>query len=476
MTAPPTDPAGSLHVLHVGSGFRPLRWGGLVAYVEDLTAEQARRGARVSYLFSGRYFRWPKAPRLKRWRQGSVEMLEIVNSPLSDHGRQPELEVSEPAVERLFMDQLADLRPDIVHVQELAGIPSSILDIVADAGVPMVMTLQDYFPLCSNFKLLDADGNVCLKREIGVECAASVAGDGRRSNLLFEGTLRHELMRRQPLKALPPGTREALVDRLARSPLTRPPRASGGAVVPAAFQRRRDLNVARLNRVDRVIAMSTRVAEIYSLLGVEDSRLATMPLTLSHIDGLTPRQPSGRRPVTFATLGGGESVAKGSRLLLQAARSLGERADPGSFRLLVFGQCEPEFAAAADSLDGVEMRGIYRPEQLDAMLDEVDVGLMPSIWEEAYGYAGIEFIAKGIPVIANRIGGMVDYVRDGETGWLNRDNSGRELTKIMLGLAADPVQVAQVAASTRAARGELVTSMPDHASAIEAVYRELLGR
>ena len=29
------------------------------------------------------------------------------------------------------------------------------------------------------------------------------------------------------------------------------------------------------------------------------------------------------------------------------------------------------------------------------------------MWEEAYGYAGLEFLAKGIPVIANAIGGSV---------------------------------------------------------------------
>ena len=52
----------------------------------------------------------------------------------------------------------------------------------------------------------------------------------------------------------------------------------------------------------------------------------------------------------------------------------------------------------------------FAPAELDAILDEVDVGLMPSVWEEAYGYAGVEFLAKGIPVIANAIGGMPDYV------------------------------------------------------------------
>lgn len=55
------------------------------------------------------------------------------------------------------------------------------------------------------------------------------------------------------------------------------------------------------------------------------------------------------------------------------------------------------FSEEVERLAGVEIRGPYRPEELDGLLDEVDVGIMPSIWEEAYGFAGVEFLAKGSP-------------------------------------------------------------------------------
>lgn len=461
-----------LRVLHVGSGFRPLRWGGLVAYVEDLTAAQVRSGHHVSYLFTGRYFRWPKGPRLKRWNRDGVAMLEVINSPLYDHGRQPDLEISEAATERLFQRVIDELRPDVVHIQELAGLPSSLIDIAKGTGVPVLMTLQDYFPLCSTFKLLDADGKVCIRREIGADCEATLAADPRPANLLLEGTLRHELGRRRPLAGLSKRRRDALVDRLVESPLTRVP--ARPAATAASYQRRREVNLDRLNRADTLIAMSHRVAEIYADLGVDSDRLTTMHLTLEHISKLTPRHARAEGPVTFATLGGGESTAKGSRLLAQAVRRLDEAANPGAFRLLIFGQCEPELARVAAGIDAVELRGIYRADQLDELLEEVDVGIMSSIWEEAYGYAGIEFIAKGIPVLANRVGGIVDYVRDGETGWLNRSNSGRGMAEVMAALVADPQRVAAVARSTVAARDELVESMDSHALAVEGLYRGLL--
>jgi glycosyltransferase involved in cell wall biosynthesis len=459
-----------LRILHVGSGFRPLRRGGLVAYVEDLIGEQASRGHEVSYFFSGRYYPWLRRPRLRRWRLGSVSMLEVVGSPLHDHGRQPDLELGEPQIERLFERELARVQPDVVHVQEIAGLPSSLLGIVGQAGRPAIMTLQDYFPLCSTFKLLDSNGQVCLRREIGEDCVATVAAESRDPGILFEGTLRYEIDKR--LGRLSRERRERLLLALSRRL-----NASVRPIVPdaAAFQRRRELNVERLNGLDCLVAMSNRVAEIYGLLGVERERLRTMQLTLAHVERLRPRRYRGGRPVTFATLGGGESAAKGSRLLLDAVRSLAQEAHEGRFRLLVFGHVEPAVRKEAARLDGVELRDSYAPARLDALLDEVDVGIMPSIWEEAYGYAGIEFLAKGIPVIANAIGGMVDYVRDGETGWLNHSRSASGLAELMRRAIEHPEEIERLNASLRENRDSLVTTLARHADEIEALYREAIA-
>jgi glycosyltransferase involved in cell wall biosynthesis len=461
-----------LRILHVGSGLRPLRRGGLVAYVEDLMREQTSRDHEVSYFFSGRYYPWLRRPHLRRWQLGSVSMLEVVGSPLYDHGRQPDFELSEPQIERLFERELARVQPDVVHVQEIAGLPSSLLEILDRAGVPTIMTLQDYFPLCSTFKLLDSNGRVCLRREIGEDCVATIAADSREPGIMFEGTLRYEIDRW--LGLLSPERRERLLLALSRRLNARASRR-GAPQDAAAFQRRRDVNVERLNGLDRVVAMSDRVAEIYALLGVEPVKLRTMQLTLSHIEGLRPRRYSADPPVTFATLGGGESAAKGSRLLLDAVRSLEGEMHEGRLRLLIFGHLEPAARQEAARLDGVELRASFAPARLDELLDEVDVGIMPSIWEEAYGYAGVEFLAKGIPVIANAIGGVVDYVREGETGWLNHSCSAAGLAELMRRAIDHPEEIQHLNALLRENRGSLIKPLSQHADEMETVYREAIA-
>jgi glycosyltransferase involved in cell wall biosynthesis len=100
---------------------------------------------------------------------------------------------------------------------------------------------------------------------------------------------------------------------------------------------------------------------------------------------------------------------------------------------------------------------------------------MPSVWEEAYGFAGVELLAKGIPVIANRIGGMVDYVRDGETGWLNDSCSAEGLARIIARLIENPGEVAQRSRSVLEARDELVKPFERHLTEMDGVYREAMS-
>ena len=246
-----------------------------------------------------------------------------------------------------------------------------------------------------------------------------------------------------------PHTRIRTLARAAGSRVPSPPAAE-----PQAFQNRRDVNVERLNRADRLIAMSGRVAEIYSLLGVDRSKISTIELTLRRIEGLRPRRRKGEVPVMFATVAGLSSHAKGSRLLVEAVRLLSDSVPAGSFKLVALGGVDPGVAAEVDRLREIEVGapGPFSDNQLDAVLDEVDVGIVPSIWEEAYGFVGPEFLAKGIPVIANAIGGMPEYTRDGETGWLNHSCSAPELARIMREIVERPEQVATLNEKILAAR------------------------
>jgi glycosyltransferase involved in cell wall biosynthesis len=477
-----------MRILHVGWGFSPWRSGGLIRYAEDLMAVQAAQGHEVHYLCSGRHYPRTGGLRVKRRRRGAVHVHELVNPPILvglDSGTLvPERDLDEPQIERVFRRLLAEIRPDVVHVQELLGLPSSLLELARAAGVPVVMTLQDYFPLCPTLRLLDADGARCL-RGVGPACAAACAGAPRDSGPLVARTLHFELAR---AKHQVPGLRRLDFDglrgvlhplvnhtaRLGAEPVL-PPRDGQGVSVER-LQHRRDVNVERLSRVDALLAMSQRVEELYRRLGVDSAALRTLHLTLRHIEALAPRPPRRPGPLTFGAVDALAAPSKGGDLLVEAVQLLREAGMAGRFRVVVDGYVVPETAARLLQWPEAVVRGVFGPGEMDARLDDVDVGLILSTWEEAYGYIGPEFLAKGIPLIANARGGIVDYAREGETAWLNRSVTADELAQRMLHLIEHPEEVDAMAQRVRQARSRIVKPFARHAEEIEAVYRELAER
>ena len=478
-----------LRILHVGYGFRPLREGGLVAYWDDLSRAQLRDGHVVEWFCPGRTYPWLRRPRLHRWDYEGIRVHEVLNSPILvglDRGtRSPLHDLDDPDVERLFARTLREARPDVVHVQELLGIPTAIIDVARAHGVPTVMTLQDYLPLCPTIKLFDADGRVNLRTRTGEQCARCCRDAPADDRQIREQSVWWHYGR--AVQARPwIGEAVARAKRLAAPVLARrrpaapgPPPPPPPPVAPAhEYQRRRDVNVERLGRVDRLIAMSPRVEEIYCLLGVPGERLRTMPLTLSHLAAMRPRSEprvGPGRPLHLATSNGCATVEKGGEVVTGALERLHAEGLSDRVRFTALGYVGPRFAERLDRLPNVHRHGGYGPGDLDRLLDDIDVGIVPSIWEEAYGYVGPEYLAKGIPIIGNAIGGIPEYTRDGETGWLNRSCSPDGLAEIVAGILERPEQVTELHRGIVRRRPELIRPMDAHAAEMTAVYAELVA-
>jgi glycosyltransferase involved in cell wall biosynthesis len=464
-----------VRILHVGYGFRPWRHGGLIAYAEDAMEGQAARGHEVAYFFRGRHYPGLRDDRLRRWRKRGVLMHEILNSSLvfgGDSGTlTPEADLDHPPSEAHFAAVLDAFRPDVVHLQEVLGLPTSVIDLARARAVPVVATLQDYLPLCPVLRLYDVDHRICLRHDVGEQCARcsarAPAGRSRFARMTVGYELRRLLGGRADL--LGRRRRPARPESEGELPRERAPSAS-------RYQRRRDVNVQRLSRLDAAVAQSRRVAEIYAQLGVDESCIRVLDLTLRHLESMTVTaidQPPER--VRFATVNGASSVQKGAEVLIGALAELEDAGLAGRFTLVVLGHVPEENRKRFGRFASVDLRGWYDPGRVDDALSGVDVGIVPSVWEEAYGYIGPEFLAKGIPVIGNARGGIVDYTRDGETGWLNRDASAAGLAAIMADIIRRPGQVPERSRWIRAHREEIIKPFERHLDELDSLYREAIA-
>lgn len=118
------------------------------------------------------------------------------------------------------------------------------------------------------------------------------------------------------------------------------------------------------------------------------------------------------------------------------------------------------FEAATDDVPGV--------------LNALDVVVHPPALPEPFGRVLIEAMACARPLVATRVGGIPEVVRDGDTGVLVPASSPEELGASVVELLADPERCARMGARGRATAVERFA--PERmARAVLDVYQSVLG-
>jgi glycosyltransferase involved in cell wall biosynthesis len=284
-----------------------------------------------------------------------------------------------PDVEKSFNRFLDEVRPDVVHFQHLMLLSHRLLAQAKQRDVPCVLTLHDYWFICANSQLIWPDAQVCRGKALGLNCARCAMF--ARLDLPLAQVLR-------PLVAPFIQLRDALVRQAAM-------------------------------KADRLIAPSRFLIEQYGAAGFPADRVAFLE---NGIDVARIRQyascPSSDGRVRFTYLG---SLAwqKGVHVLVEAFRDVPvERA-----MLRIYGDPRvfPDYVSRlreAANPANTSFEGTVPNEDVGRVLAETDVVVVPSLWYENSPVVIQEAFAAGVPVIASRIGALVEKVEYGRSGLL----------------------------------------------------------
>jgi glycosyltransferase involved in cell wall biosynthesis len=140
---------------------------------------------------------------------------------------------------------------------------------------------------------------------------------------------------------------------------------------------------------------------------------------------------------------------KGLPVLLDALRHL-----PPDVQLDVAGEgpwrsrCEAR--AGEPGLAGrVRFHGWVARDRLPALMASASAVVMPSVWNEPFGLAGVEAMAYARPVIAFDVGGVREWLRPGETGICVESLGAAALARAIEALWRDPEQGRRMGARGR---------------------------
>ena len=105
-----------------------------------------------------------------------------------------------------------------------------------------------------------------------------------------------------------------------------------------------------------------------------------------------------------------------------------------------------------------------------AVFDGMDVLIVPSLGLESFGIAAREAMARGVPVLASRLGALTEVHAGRECGALFTPGSVEELRGWIERLAAEPGIVDRWRQNLPPIEG-----LAAHAEEIETIYREVLA-
>ncbi|MEM9801648.1 MAG: glycosyltransferase [Planctomycetota bacterium] len=465
-----------MRILQVTHLYPPNHLAGVEVFASTIARLLADAGHEVAVLTTDKDIARPDLALRRREHEG-LPVFELTNN-LFAHSFDETWR--RPAIDEVFRGVLDETRPDVVHVHHLLYLSAGILDVCRERGVPVVMTMHDFWLGCARFgQLLHADGTRCphidvercgtclpslswRQSDVARRVAGGVARIRRATGVDLSGPLRS-------LRARAVSGNEASFEQ---------PAPDASATFERLAAARRDDLVATVDRcVDRVVLPAAFMRPWYERLGLAPDRIV---VETTGVDW------DGARRFDRVERGDGEPVRclflgsvvphKGAHVLLDAW----ERLDPATrdrARLRVLGpdRHRPDYTlglrARGEPL-GVTFGGRLSRDEVRREMARTDLLVTPSLWTEIRPLVMLEAYAAGARNVATDLGGMGEMIRDGVPGRLFPEGDAdalRDALEAEIAHALEP----RSGPPERREPSPLFRGWPEIARALEGHYRDV---
>lgn len=450
-----------MRICLVAHGFPPVERTGVEGYTRSLAEALTRAGHRVEVFVPRRDPVLADLALRREERDGyAINWLTTNQSPET-----PRQALVMPEVTRAFAAFLERERPEIVHFQHLLKLGLGLVEAARERGIPCVYTAHDYFAVCHRYTLLRPDLTHCDVRGDARACARCDLALSHLNEQPGLGDYHMGAFESQLAPAAWARLEGILSDRLEEHGL------AGDAFEGLATERREldRLRAETFARFDLVLAPSRYLMGELERGGLPRERLAFQPYGFQCTDLAPLAPPAARagRPVRFAFLGG-IAKHKGVHVLLEAFARL-----PRGAELSIWGyssdRVHVEAMRTRCGAVGALWRGPYEREALPAILGEVDVVVVPSVWVENWPLVIHEAFAAHRPVLTSRLGALPECVREGVDGLLFAPGDPEDLARVMRRCVEEPDLLSTLVGGIRPVR-----TIETEAAELVARYQELL--
>lgn len=340
-----------------------------------------------------------------------------------------------------FEALLEVVKPDVIHLNLVhRQLTFSILDApyLKKHHVPVVFTSHDYIMVCPCYTMVNGEGNNCN------ECLEGT----------FEPCVRHRCVKDSKAKSLL-AKAEADFLRWHKSY-----EKIDCIIAPSRFMR--DKLVQGGIAADKVVYLQNFLTDSQ----VETGRTVYNPNKFDTNDPYL---------IFFGRL----SKEKGVLTLVRAfVAALGQLPSDWKLKLVGDGPQREEIEAliaqeGPEAKERIELLGYRSGEELQRLVADARLSVMPSEWRENMPYSGMESLAAGTPIIGSSMGGIPELVLEGETGFLFEGGNERELASSIV--RASHVAEEAYQAMQEACTGYVTSHLGAHAylRSLVSLYEEL---
>lgn len=351
-----------------------------------------------------------------------------------------------------FREYLQRFKPDIVHFFHLGLLSGSAIDVCQELDIPMVMTPTDFWLVCPNNQLRLPDNSSCAGPDNqGVNCLKHAVSNAQSPYIT-------RIFNRLPgniVAKLITGAKRGLFDMTSYGPMVR------------ALSQRASFLRDRMNKLDKVVAPTQLMARtlvdngletgkvIYSRYGIRDAN----PVLRQH-------NWEGGLRIGFI---GGISEHKGAHVLIEAVKS---REIP--WKLEIYGNYElyPDYFTKLQQLADRDSRihfcGTFPNDRIKSILANIDVLVVPSLWQENTPLVIYSAQSARCPVVASDVGGIAEVIEHEVNGLLFEPGNSSQLAHALERLALDRALLHRL--SIHAIKPK---SIEDYVKELEIIYHEI---
>lgn len=290
-----------------------------------------------------------------------------------------------------FGKVLDRIKPHIVHFHNFLPLSMSLVNESAQRKIPSLLSVYDYKYICMK-ETLFKDGE-------GVQCEDYGRGNCVKCMGISFPLLRHPLM-----------------------------------------NRRKTLFRKTLDKIDRIVCLSQNSKEIMMKAGYPEEKIAVIRASVDLSDIKTDNSPIEKGLILFV---GWVQPRKGIHIVTKAFEIVAGEIPEA--KLVIFGDGEQAYREMIEKelekagiAQKVDFRGKRPHEEVKDYMKRANVIVIAEQWQNMSPITMVEAMAGGKAVVAGKIGGIPEFIKDGKTGFLVEYNNPDAYSEKIISLIKNP--------------------------------------